>query len=78
MSAATELMVKYAAYHRDRRNIVTHFVGIPMIVAAVGGLLARPSIDVAGWPLTPAAILWALSTLCRAVPAARQPGSIPG
>jgi len=63
MSAATELMVKYAAYHRDRRNIVTHFVGIPMIVAAVGGLLARPSIDVAGWPLTPAAILWGLSTL---------------
>ena len=63
MSAATELMVKYAAYHRDRRNIATHFVGIPMIVFAVGGLLARPSVELAGWPLTPAAILWALTTL---------------
>jgi uncharacterized membrane protein YGL010W len=63
MSAATELMVKYAAYHRDRRNIATHFVGIPMIVFAVGGLLARPSVEVGGWPVTPAAIAWALSTL---------------
>src|SRR4030042_1097070 len=42
MSAATELMSKYAAYHRDRRNIATHFVGIPLIVFAVGGLLAKP------------------------------------
>jgi uncharacterized membrane protein YGL010W len=63
MSAATELMVKYAAYHRDRRNIATHFVGIPMIVFAVGALLARPSIGVAGWPITPAAVLWGLTTL---------------
>jgi len=63
MSAATELMVKYAAYHRDRRNITTHFVGVPMIVFAVGALLARPSVEVAGWPLTPAALAWALSTL---------------
>ena len=63
MSAATELMVKYAAYHRDRRNLATHFVGVPMLVFAVGALLARPSIDIAGWPLTPAAVLWGLSTL---------------
>ena len=63
MSAATELMVKYAAYHRDRRNIATHFIGVPMLVFAVGALLARPSIAVAGWPLTPAAVAWALTTL---------------
>lgn len=63
MSAGTELMVKYAAYHRDRRNIATHFVGIPMLVFAVGALLARPSLEVAGWPITPAAVLWALTTL---------------
>ena len=35
MRKATELMVKYAAYHRDRRNIATHFVGVPMIVFAI-------------------------------------------
>jgi uncharacterized membrane protein YGL010W len=63
MSAATELMVKYAAYHRDRRNIATHFVGIPMIVFSVGALLARPSIEVSGWPITPAAIAWAVTAL---------------
>ncbi len=63
MSAATELMVNYAAYHRDRRNIATHFVGIPMIVFAVGALLARPAVPVGGWPVTPAALAWALTTL---------------
>ena len=63
MSAATELMVKYATYHRDRRNIATHFVGIPLIVFGVGGLLARPGFELLDWPLTPAAVAWALSTL---------------
>lgn len=28
-------ITQYAAYHRDRRNIATHFVGVPMIVFAV-------------------------------------------
>jgi uncharacterized membrane protein YGL010W len=32
----TALMVLYAHYHRDRRNIASHFVGIPMIVFALG------------------------------------------
>jgi uncharacterized membrane protein YGL010W len=63
MSAATDLMAKYATYHRDRRNIATHFVGIPLIVFGVGGLLARPSFAVGAWPVTPAAVAWALSTL---------------
>jgi uncharacterized membrane protein YGL010W len=63
MPAATDLMAQYAAYHRDRRNIATHFVGVPLIVFAVGALLARPSFGVAGWALTPAAIVWGLSSL---------------
>jgi uncharacterized membrane protein YGL010W len=66
MSTATQLMAQYAAYHRDRRNIATHFVGIPLIVFAVGALLARPTIAVSGaggWALTPAAVLWGLSSL---------------
>ena len=28
-------ITQYAAYHRDRRNIATHFVGVPMIVISV-------------------------------------------
>ena len=43
MRSATDLLTQYAAYHRDRRNIVSHFVGVPMIVFAVGVLLARPT-----------------------------------
>jgi uncharacterized membrane protein YGL010W len=56
---ALDLMSQYAQYHRDRRNIVTHFVGIPLIVFAVGILLARVSI--AGFTL--AWIAWALSAV---------------
>jgi uncharacterized membrane protein YGL010W len=41
MRNLTEQLSGYAAYHRDRRNIATHFVGIPMIVVAVVALLAR-------------------------------------
>jgi len=63
MRNATELMVQYAAYHRDKRNIATHFIGIPMIVFSIGVLLARPAFEVAGIALTPVWILWALATI---------------
>ena len=43
MKSLVEQLSNYAAYHRDRRNIATHFVGIPMIVVALDALLARPS-----------------------------------
>jgi len=59
----TTLMVQYARYHRDRRNILSHFVGIPMIVFAVGVLLTRPVFELAGIYLTPALLVWALSSL---------------
>jgi uncharacterized membrane protein YGL010W len=45
---------QYAAYHRDLRNIQTHFVGVPLIVLAVTVLLSRPVLVVAGMPLSPA------------------------
>jgi len=60
----TALMVQYAHYHRDRRNIASHFIGIPMIVFAVGVLLNRPLFEIGGGVfLTPAVVLWAVSTL---------------
>lgn len=64
MRAATDLLSQYALYHRDRRNIASHFVGVPMIVFAVGVLLARPSIGSFGLgtlALTPAWIAFALA-----------------
>ncbi len=52
MRNITEHLSQYAAYHRDRRNIATHFVGIPMIVFGVAALLARPYWMVGGLPLS--------------------------
>jgi uncharacterized membrane protein YGL010W len=63
MRKATELMVQYAAYHRDRRNITTHFLGIPLIVFAVGVLLARPGFTVNQVALTPAWVLWGVTAV---------------
>ena len=42
MKSLIDHLSQYAAYHRDRRNIVTHFIGIPLIVIAVAVLLSRP------------------------------------
>lgn len=63
MQNATDLMVAYAAYHRDQRNIATHFVGIPMVVFSLAVLLSRPSVMVAGHALSPALVLWGLTAL---------------
>jgi len=42
MRTFTEQLTRYAAYHRDLRNVATHLVGVPMIVFAVDILLSRP------------------------------------
>lgn len=60
---ATDLMAQYAAYHRDRRNIATHFVGIPLIVFAVVTLLARAGFSLASIELNAAIVVWGLSAL---------------
>ena len=60
---AVDLLGQYAEYHRDRRNIVSHFVGVPMIVFGVGVLLAGWSFGVAGLVLTPAWLVFALVAL---------------
>lgn len=41
MKTITEHLAQYACYHRDRRNIVTHLIGIPLIVLGIITLLAR-------------------------------------
>ncbi len=42
MKSLSEHLSQYAAYHRDRRNIATHFIGIPTIVLSVIFLLWHP------------------------------------
>ncbi|MFM0221145.1 Mpo1 family 2-hydroxy fatty acid dioxygenase [Paraburkholderia dipogonis] len=65
MRTLTQQLTQYAAYHRDRRNIATHFIGIPMIVLALAVLLSRPAFAVGAWPLTlsPAWVLFVAATL---------------
>jgi uncharacterized membrane protein YGL010W len=56
---SAELLLQYAHYHRDPRNIATHFVGIPMIVFGVSVLLARLEWNVAGITIDAAWLAWA-------------------
>ena len=65
MKTLTEQLAQYASYHRDRRNIATHFVGIPMIVLALAILLGRPQWHIAALPLgvSPALVLFVCATI---------------
>jgi uncharacterized membrane protein YGL010W len=57
MKTIEENLTRYAAYHRDRRNIATHGVGVPMIVFAVVLALATISIPAGSLGLTAAALV---------------------
>jgi uncharacterized membrane protein YGL010W len=57
MKSLIDHLSQYAAYHRDPRNIASHFVGIPLIVVAVAVLLSRPEWAVAGLWISPAVLL---------------------
>jgi uncharacterized membrane protein YGL010W len=52
-TALVQQLTKYSAYHRDPRNIATHFFGVPAILFAVTALLARPAFEVGGFTLAP-------------------------
>ncbi|MDI1259567.1 Mpo1-like protein [Aquabacterium sp.] len=61
MNKLTDLLAQYASYHRDRRNILTHLVGIPMIVLSLMVLLARPTLaTLGGLPVNPGMVIAAL------------------
>ena len=61
MKTLVDQLAQYAAYHRDPRNIQTHYVGVPMIMFAVVVLLSRWQWgSVAGWPMS-AAVLAAVA-----------------
>ena len=76
----------YARCHRDRRNIATHFVGIPMIVVATATLLSRPSVGVGPLALSPAVLValgsvvfyWMLDRRLALVMAALFAGAVAG
>ena len=57
MAPIEQNLTQYAAYHRDRRNIATHFVGVPLIVFSVVLALAVVEIPLGPVSLTLAAIV---------------------
>lgn len=57
MKSLVDHLSQYAAYHRDPRNIATHFVGIPLIVLAVAILLSRPGWEIGAAWLSPALLV---------------------
>lgn len=63
MKSLGQHLSTYASYHRDRRNIATHFFGIPMIVLGTSTLLSRPSWMLEGVPLSPAILATAGAAL---------------
>lgn len=65
MKTLSQQLAQYAAYHRDARNVATHLVGVPLIVAAVVVLLSRPAISVGmgGFVLSPAVVCMAATLL---------------
>ena len=62
MDNATRLLVQYAHYHRDPRNIATHYIGIPLIAFAIAALLARVQWEAAGLVISADWVVWTLVT----------------
>ncbi|KPG99339.1 Mpo1 family 2-hydroxy fatty acid dioxygenase [Pseudomonas sp. RIT-PI-r] len=63
MKSLVDHLSQYAAYHRDPRNIASHFIGIPLIVVAVAVLLSRPEWSLGGLWISPAVVV-ALASAC--------------
>jgi len=58
VKALVDRLVSFAEHHRDKRNIATHFVGIPMILVGTQAALAKIGIG----PVNAAAGATALAT----------------
>lgn len=63
MTKLEQLLSQYAAYHLDHKNVVTHFIGIPMIVFSIICLTARAGVQVSGFELTLALLLIVASVI---------------
>jgi uncharacterized membrane protein YGL010W len=59
MKSLEQQMAFYAAYHRDARNKLSHFIGVPVIVFGVMLALSWPRFELASFELTPAMLLTA-------------------
>mgnify|MGYP006198799097 CR=1 FL=1 len=63
MKTLTQHLSQYALYHRDERNILTHYLGIPLIVIAIFSLLSIPLFSLGAITLTPTLLLFTATAL---------------
>ncbi|MEF9955808.1 MAG: Mpo1-like protein [Acinetobacter sp.] len=63
MTNLERLLSQYAAYHLNSNNIVTHFIGIPLIVFSILCLTARAGVDISGITITLAMVLIILTSI---------------
>lgn len=67
MRPASELLVRYARFHRDQRNITTHLFGVPLVVFAIALLLSGAPVQFGAvkttlaWVAFAGLALWMLS-----------------
>lgn len=60
MKSLEEQMSFYAAYHQDRRNKISHFIGVPAIIFGLFIALGWLRVEIAGFTLTAALVLAAV------------------
>ena len=58
-----QLLSKYREYHHDHRNVLTHAVGMPLIVLGVTTLLSRPVLTISQFAVTPAMVAGVLGAI---------------
>ena len=65
MKTMEQHVITYAAYHRDKRNIATHFVGVPLILLSVVLALSLLNLGftIAGTAITAACLVIALVSI---------------
>jgi uncharacterized membrane protein YGL010W len=63
MTRLEQLLSQYAAYHLDHKNVLTHFIGIPLIVFSIMCLTARAGVMFSGFEITLALVLLVLSVI---------------
>ena len=57
-------MTFYSAYHQERRNVITHIFGVPIITFSLFvGMHWWEFTTVSGFPITLAVVLYAVTTL---------------
>lgn len=63
MKTLQQQLINYALYHRSKRNILTHFIGIPLIVYAIVCLLERITLFDGGIQVTGASLVVTVTSL---------------